>query len=128
MKNNKLMIIAACGLLFAAVGVLFAGERGPERKTSTIIAAATTNNIVALPIGDTGRFNAQYLVFSGLAASKTQTVSVIANGVSNALCTVISSNILPIANVPWLFSGDYFVVTSTATNAIDVTVVGEVWD
>ena len=64
---------------------------------------------------------------SGSAAS-TQTISWVIQSISNVHGTITAGSLYPLTNMPTMFADDYFVVSSTATDALSVVVIGDVFD
>ena len=118
-----LSAVVACATLPA-----IAADRG-QQKQATTIATNTASNVIALPIGDTGRFDPTWLVLVGGFGGTTQTVSYVAQGYTGTVATVTAAGVTAITNVPTLFNGDKLIMTSSGTtNTITATVIGRVTD
>ena len=106
-----------------------AADRGPQRQTTAITTNASPAAI-ALPLGDTGRFDPAWLIVGGDFAGTTQTISYVAGAYTGALAQVTAPAVLAITNVPTQFSGDVFLMTTTGlgTNTLSATIIGRVFD
>jgi len=105
-----------------------AAEKGPQYQESTI---STNNTTVGLPIGETGRFTAQYLILRGVPSGSTQAISYVASGYTGVVSAATTANLIALTNVPPMFWGDYFIVSPnglTSTNTFKVRAVGTVFD
>lgn len=125
--TTLILLVGAIVALAAAPMNSEAGDLGPQRLDSTI---STNNAEVALPIGETGRFTAQYLIFTGLPVS-TQEILYVASGYTGTVAAASTDTLVAISNLPTLFFGDKFLVTAngiTGTNTATATLIGTVFD
>ena len=109
-----------------------AGDMGPQYYSGSLSNGAG----ILMPIATNGwgRFTPAYLVFKA-AAAETQTVSYACAGgtVTNTYGTKVISatdHVLAITNVPPMFKGDHFVITSSTATGITniVTAVGTLFE
>ena len=126
-----LMIFAA---LLAVLVPALAVDRGPQKQI-TLVSTNSNPATVALPIGDTGRFDPTWLLVTGTWLSGTnaltQTVSYVSGAYTGSVVTVTANTAKVLTNsVPTLFYGDKFLITTTGLQAVTntVTVIGEVHD
>ncbi|HMP97229.1 MAG TPA: hypothetical protein PKA51_09935, partial [Kiritimatiellia bacterium] len=106
----------------------FARDLGPQFAESTI---RTNNTIVAIPIGETGRFMPQYLVLRGVPAGSTQAISYVASGHTGVVSAATTASLIALTNIPPMFFGDYFLVVPnglSSTNTFKARTIGAVFD
>lgn len=128
---NKLFAsVLLCALCFSAVSIpALAADRGPQ-KQATVVTTNANPATVNLPIGDTGRFDPAWLFVTGNLNGTTQTVTWVVQGATGTLATVTAVGAIGVTNVPTMFSGDKFLITTTGltTNSVTVTTIGRVFD
>lgn len=129
----KRKIIWAGALALALLPLaLLAGDKGPQRATAT---ATTNSTAVYPPIGDTGRFVAQWITLTA-PAGVTSAVTYVASGHTGTIAAAAATGLISLTNVPTMFYGDYFSVVSSSdtngtllgSNSIAVKVIGTVFD
>jgi hypothetical protein len=129
----KRKIIWAGALALALLPLaLLAGDKGPQRAEATV---TTNSTAVAPPIGDTGRFDAQWIALQA-PAGVTSAVSYVASGHTGTIAAAATTGLISLTNVPTMFYGDYFRVvgntdtnfTTLGSNSISVKVIGKVFD
>ena len=120
----KKLIGVLAGVL-VSVAVALAGS--PAQTTGTVAVAGTA---LTVPASGGMAYKLQAVVF-GADASTTQTVSLVQSGITNQIATKAVSatdRMLSVSNAPWLFAGETVRVTTSATNAYAVVLVGETGD
>ncbi len=134
---KKLLTITACvAAIVAMLLPAFAGEKGPQRKTTAVYTNSTSGTVAIPTLGDTSRFTPQWMLIGNIPADCTQAVYYICNtGTSSAVTGTVSAattaSLLSLTNVPTLFTGDVFRVTTQAAlgaTCLWVTVIGTVYD
>lgn len=116
---RKLIGVAVAG--FLAVGAALAGS--PAQTTGTVATAGTAFTV---PASGSMAYRLEAIVF-GATAGTTQTVALVQGGITNQIGTKIVSAtdcMLTVTNAPWLFAGEKVRITTTATNAFGVVLVG----
>ena len=117
---RKLLVILA-GMVTAA-GVALAGS--PAQTTGTVGTNGTT---FAVPESGSVAYRLQAVVFNATAGT-TQTVALVQGGITNQIATkavAATDRMLAVTNAPWMFAGESVLVTTSATNAYGVVLVGE---
>lgn len=125
--SASLVVCAIISLIM--VGATLAVERGPWKATTVVRATADTS--VTLPISDSGRLELSYITFKAVAPTVTQTVKIVSGIVTNTYGTKIvtaTDGFLAITSTPPLFYGDKVLIGGTKTNAVTVTVIGNLFD
>lgn len=127
MKKHFIALIASAVMALAA-STVEARDLGPQAFESTI---STNNSKVDLPIGETGRFTPEALIFSGLPAS-TQAISYVASGYTGVISAASTASLVWLTNnIPTMFYGDHVRVVPnglSGTNTFKVKVIGRVFD
>jgi len=130
MQKNIALVLLCVLCVFVLSLTAVAADRGPQKQATSV----TTNHspaTVALPISDTGRFDPAWLVVSGSFGGTTQAVSYVSGTYTGSVNAAVSATgIIPATNIPTLFPGDKFLMTSTGlgTNTVTVTAIGRVFD
>jgi hypothetical protein len=120
----KKLIAVLAGVLVSVGGAL-AGS--PAQTTGTVAVAGTA---ITVPASGGMAYKLQAVVFAADAGT-TQTVALVQGGITNQLATKTVSatdRMLTVTNAPWMFSGETVRITTTATNAYGVVLVGETGD
>ena len=121
MKRGFLGVMA----LVLVAGVALAGS--PAKVSGTV---ATNGVSLTVPASGSVAFRVQSVVFAA-AAGTTQTVALVHGSITNQVGTKAVSatdRMLSLTNAPWVFAGESVRITTTATNAYGVVVIGEVDD
>lgn len=122
------LLVGAALALAAPAPEAMAADKGPQFVDSTI---RTNNAVAVIPISDTGRFTAQYLVLRGVPALSTSAVSYVASSYTGVVSAATTATLISLTNIPPMFSGDYFLVTNTGltgTNTFTARLIGSVFD
>ena len=130
MQKSIIVLLIALIAVFAFTPAALAGDRGPQKQVTAVTTNSATAS-VALPIGDTGRFDPAWLVFAGNFGGTTQTVSYVSGTYTGTVNAAVSATgAIAATNIPTMFSGDKFLMTTTGltTNTVNVTVIGRVFD
>lgn len=137
-----LAVIAMLALLLAPA-VVHAMDKGPQH-VATVVSTNSNPSVINLPVGDIGAFIPQWLLISGpfsittqvgtnapTITALTQTVSFVdaAGAYTGTVATVTAPGMIALTNLPPLFQGDSFLITTTGlgTNTLTVTPIGRVW-
>ena len=127
-----IMVIAVlCAILIPTVAA--AADRGPQKQT-TLVSTNSDPASVAIPIGDTGRFTPEWLVVRGTwlvgTNAVTQTVSYVSASYTGTVRAVTADTSVGLTNIPTMFSGDKFLITTTGlgANTNSVVIIGRVFD
>lgn len=120
----KRMIIIA-GLLATMVAALavYAGDQGPQRDTTTLATNVTT---VTIPVGETGRFDPEWMLINGIPSGSTQAVQYVVGGITGTVSAATTSQLIALTNIPTMFFGDSFIVTPSATLTTNDSMTAEV--
>jgi hypothetical protein len=119
------------GMLLPAV-VAMAGS--PAQVTGTVAVAGSN---LTVPASGSVAFKLEAIVFDRADASAggwaltTQTVSLVHGPYTNQLTTkavTATDGLLLVTNAPWQFAGDKVRITTTATNAAGVKLIGVTGD
>ena len=111
--------------VLVAVGGALAGS--PAQTTGTVAVAGTA---LTVPASGGMAYKLQAVVFAADTGT-TQTVALVQGGITNQLATKAVSatdRMLTVTNAPWMFSGETVRITTSATNAYGVVLVGETGD
>lgn len=123
----KRLIELLAGLAAVATCASVALAGSPAQTTGTV---ATSGTAITVPASGGMAYKLQAVVFAADTGT-TQTVALVQGGITNQIATKTVSatdRMLTVTNAPWLFAGETVRVTTSATNAYAVVLVGETGD